>query len=86
MVIPLVHLGGTSQQQLLDEVCAAEGALRLAIEALKKAQPNGRDFPKFSESAPGIAQAIEEHCWRLTRLEQVAQELFDLADGIANQA
>ena len=44
MVLPFIHLNGTSRQVLLDERSLALEALRGAVEALEGMRPNGRDY------------------------------------------
>lgn len=43
VVLPIVHLNGTSREQLMEERLNARDALQEALRALCRAAPNGRD-------------------------------------------
>ena len=44
VIIPRIHLNGTSKGELLDQLKAADRALGAAEEALGRAAPNARDY------------------------------------------
>jgi len=57
MIIPTVHLNGTSGQDLLEQQQAILDALRAVREAMMAATPNGRDYYPQGEDA--IGEALE---------------------------
>jgi hypothetical protein len=82
MRTPVVHLNGTSREELLDQVVKAGQALRQAINALHDAEPNARDYyPKGNGYWEGARQ---EHQDRVNRLQGVLSELMDLSEAIAD--
>ena len=44
VVLPLIHLNGTSKEALLNGTCAIGHALRAVLEALREHAPNQRDY------------------------------------------
>lgn len=44
MKLPTIHLGGTPATRLLEGYLSAKNALDAAIEAVKRAAPNARDY------------------------------------------
>lgn len=44
IVAPIIHTNGTSREALLEQVTDAGQALRVAIDKLSEAYPNGRDY------------------------------------------
>lgn len=56
MLIPTVHLNGTSGQDLLEQQQAVLDALRAVREAMVAAMPNGRDYYPQGEDAIGEAR------------------------------
>ena len=73
ILLPVVHLNGTSSDDLNEQVRGARVALREAIEALQKAAPNARDYYPHGTSA--IYDAQREHQERLSKLEDVMSDL-----------
>jgi len=56
MLIPTVHLNGTSGRDLLEQQQAVLDALRAVREAMVAAMPNGRDYYPQGENAIGEAR------------------------------
>jgi len=83
ILVPTVHLNGTSKQELLDQVCNAIGALRDAGIALAKACPNARDY--YVQVGNPINQAQEQHFDRMKKLGSIVLELETIADAIGDQ-
>lgn len=72
IIAPIVHLNGTSKGALVDQRCDAYAAIGEAIQALKKAAPNGRDY--YFE--PGLMdKALVQHLRRLQVLTDLQDEL-----------
>lgn len=83
LLVPTVHLNGTSGNDLLEQITEARRALRLAVEALHKACPNGRDY--YPQSPQSIYEAVEQHAARAKALVGVYNELGDIAQSISDQ-
>lgn len=81
MRLPTIHLNGTARDALLNDVATAEQAVRVAIRALIDAAPNGRDY--YPQGPEAFLEAVQAHAALKVKLEEVADVLFDLADGIA---
>jgi predicted HAD superfamily phosphohydrolase len=72
LIVPILHLNGTSKQELVQLRCQAYRALDKAIEALKNMAPHGRDY----YPVPGLlTKAQEQHLRRLKALADVQAEL-----------
>jgi hypothetical protein len=80
MIIPTIHLNGTPKDRLLEQNIEAGQALRVAIDKLSEAGPNGRDF--YPQGDDAFREAQKEHISRLQRLQSVYKELEDLVLAI----
>jgi hypothetical protein len=80
--LPTLHLNGTSQDSLLEDLSAAGQAVREAMERLAVCYPNGRDY--YVQEAGSLARAEAQHAYRMERLRDVLAELNDLAEGVAS--
>lgn len=80
MMIPTIHLNGTSRDSLREQQLDVLGHLRKAERALHEAGPNGRDYYPQGEGALSKAQA--EHADRLARLKALMVEVYALAEAI----
>ena len=83
LMVPTIHMNGTSKKALAEQNERARNALRLAIEALAAADPNGRDYDPQGPGA--IAIAIGQHGDRLQGLTDVLKELHEIAEAIDAQ-
>jgi hypothetical protein len=72
ILLPSVHMNGTSRQELLSLNFAALRAIDAALTALRAAAPNARDFYVQGDYAFTVARA--EHRCRVAALEQVREE------------
>lgn len=83
LIFPDVHLNGTSADELLDQLKAANRALRESVEKLRLAAPNGRDYYTL---APGAFETAREQ-WRrrIAAVEGVAAELGVIASDVYRQ-
>lgn len=72
IVLPIVHLNGTSAQELIEQRCEMINALHDAGKALARMAPNGRDYyPK-----PGLMdQAVKQHDRRMKTLKELIEEI-----------
>lgn len=83
MIKPTIHLNGTSANALLDQYTTAGDAVRLALEALGNAAPNGRDY--YPQGPAAFEQARKEHDARTAKLREVLVDLGELAEHVADQ-
>jgi len=84
VLLPAMHVNGTSQEELLRQVQEAASAVNGAIDALRRAAPHGRDYytiPGYAENE-AIGIATKEHRGRLAMLETVQAELRELGEHI----
>lgn len=83
VVIPRVHLNGTSKGELLVQLIEAEDAVFAAIRALGLATPHRRDYYVIDQDA--ITRARNAHRARTLKLEEVLCELQQIRAGVAAQ-
>ncbi len=82
VVLPIVHLNGTSKEELLRQCLAFHTALREAERKLCDMTPNGRDY--YVE--PGrLEQANAQHRRRLLTLAELMAEIELEIEGINGQ-
>ena len=84
MLVPTVHLNGTSAENLTRQLIEARRALRNALQAVDETAPNGRDYYPQGEGAIGVA--TREHLSRLERIQAVLGELNEMLEGVQEQA
>lgn len=77
--MPVVHLNGTADMDLRDQLQAAVQALRAALDALCFAAPNGRDY-YLVEGA--LAAATRNHERRWSELSRMVAELEEQRDHV----
>lgn len=77
---PLIHLNGTSGEQLFEGYAAAGSALRAALRALEEAAPNARDYYPLGEAS--YAAARREHEARVREINRVMAEVYELAEHV----
>lgn len=76
MIVPTIHLNGTSKEALLDLLHEAGIAVNNATAAVMLTAPNGRDY--YPQGPQAISQAIAEHDSRIKRLADIYDELANL--------
>jgi hypothetical protein len=81
IMVPMVHLNGTSKQSLLDQYENAIKALEDAKDVLLKSAPNGRDYYPKGPDAYEIAR--KQHYSRTAKINQVINELTSIVEEIA---
>jgi hypothetical protein len=81
MMMPTVHLNGTSRDQLVEEIGAAVAALQAAVTAMVEAAPNARDY--YVQGPDAYPAARREHESRLHRIADVIHELSTIYETIA---
>ena len=80
VIVPTVHLNGTSAEELRDQLQAAIEALRTAQRMLVQAAPNGRDYYPQGNSA--TETAMWRHACRYTDLNRMLSELEEQRDHV----
>lgn len=83
VMIPTLHLNGTSGEVLRHQHRTAIEALRRALDALCEAAPNGRDYYVQGDEAGRKAQ--RKHEARVASLRRVRAELETITRGIEVQ-
>lgn len=83
MITPTVHLNGTSGGALLEQILKARAALDAALDAMREAEPNGRDF--YPQGNNAINTAIAEHLARIKSVEGVLQQYDGLYEAVSKQ-
>ena len=79
MIAPTIHLNGTSRDEISRQLEEAYAAVNAAIDALKRAAPNGRDY--YPQGLDAIDRAMDEHFARMLKLQSVADEIENLANA-----
>lgn len=78
MILPIIHMNGTSRDELVDQRRFAANAIAEAFSALGKMSPNGRDY----YPVPGLLEMAEQiHSTRMFRLKEMLDEI--VAEAIA---
>ena len=80
MMIPTIHMNGTSKEALVEALSEAYRAVNEAGRKLAEAYPNGRDY--YPQGAGAINTAMKEHESRMERLRSVAKELEEIVVAI----
>jgi hypothetical protein len=73
MILPTIHLNGTSKAALVDDLCEASAAIDAAYQSLKKCAPNGRDY--YPQGPDALKAATDEHMGRLRALDAVKSDV-----------
>lgn len=83
MILPSIHMNGTSRAELQRLNCTAWSKINEAISALQHAAPNARDY--YVQGDTAYRQAREEHLARIQRLVSVQEELSKMAYHLSGQ-
>lgn len=83
LMIPTIHLNGTSKERLIDGLCEVSEKIDIAYSMLKQMAPNGRDY--YPQGPTALAEAEGEHHARLKKLEDVRKEIDAMVDVIFSQ-
>ena len=76
MMLPTIHLNGTSADTLLEEIEGAYTALEIAERVLRAAAPNARDYYPTGGSAFVVAAC--EHLTRVNAIRKVREEVEEI--------
>ena len=80
MMIPTVHLNGTSREELVRQIERAYEHLDKAMDALAQAAPHGRDY--YTQGMDAYQKAAAEHESRMARLHSVHKELEQIVEAL----
>ncbi len=83
VVLPVIHLNGTSAERLCADLSDAYDALNDAYTALKQTAPNGRDY--YVAVRGLMDQAEAQHHRRLRAIDDIMRELQEQIEGIQKQ-
>jgi UDP-3-O-[3-hydroxymyristoyl] glucosamine N-acyltransferase len=81
MIAPDININGTDPSEIRDGLCIAIDRIIAAKSAVGRTLPNGRDYL----DAGALQQATVEHRRRLAKLDEVQQELEQLALSLCLQ-
>jgi hypothetical protein len=84
LVIPTVHLNGTSKTELVNGYRDALGAVNEAYRKLAAIMPHGRDYYVQSDGR-ALSIARNQHVDRLRKLEEIKTELETIAVAVVDQ-
>jgi hypothetical protein len=82
VILPTVHINGTSRENLLADYQTSFDAVDNAINVLMAGGPNGRDYYM---KAGAFEQARAEHLARLKKLHDVQEELHTIYTYLMNE-
>jgi hypothetical protein len=83
MMIPTIHLNGTSADELILQLQEAGSALRIAYARLTETYPDGRDY--YTQGPDACSQATKEHRARLDKIAAVQDEIDQIWESVQNQ-
>lgn len=73
IVLPVAHINGTNRDALIEQLCAVYSALGDALDTLRQAAPNGRDY--YPAGAVLMEAAQRQHDRRARMLADLRDEL-----------
>ena len=80
MMLPTIHLNGTSRESLRKQISEAARAVATAMVALSDMAPHGRDYYPQGDSA--YLMAVKEHKARAESLRSVYNELMMMVEHV----
>lgn len=82
LILPTIHMNGTSKAALLEQCCDAIDAMHTAGKALAQFCPNGRDYYPQGPAATG--KALDQHEARMKKLRDIIAELEKIGEHISD--
>jgi hypothetical protein len=76
LIVPTVHMNGTSRNALQEQLTEASLAIDNALTKLMLAIPHGRDYYVQGDSA--LKLAMDQHRARVQKLIDVREEIKDI--------
>lgn len=83
LILPCIHLNGSSKDSLVDGYCTTIVSINRAIELLIDCSPNARDYYPLGDDA--FKKATEQHKARIQKLRDVLAEISYIAEETANK-
>jgi hypothetical protein len=83
LILPTIHSGGTSKEELLNQLHIAASAVAKAIECVSDATPHHRDYIAQPDNNYGLAR--DQHADRMERLRSTWQELHEMYEALENK-
>lgn len=83
LIVPTVHINGTSGERLSEGFYEAAHAIDAARDKLAEAAPHARDYYVQGPSAYKLAK--EQHLARMNKLTEVYDELFRIWEAVEDQ-
>ena len=81
VMVPSVHINGTSKDELLRQLGGARDAVRYAMERLREATPNARDY--YVQERGAFSNAMLDHLARMEKLASVFDELGEIIEAVS---
>lgn len=85
-ITPIVHLNGTSAQELIDQQRAVLDAADTMLKALHAATPHGRDFYNKPGPENWAELARRAHAERIKAVHQIMEDALTIAMSVQEQA
>ena len=85
IIVPQVHLNGTSEDDLLEGPTAVILHLREALDAFKNMRPNGRDYYCHPEK-DAMSRAEREQHIREMAVHNIVEELEAMIGGVLDRS
>lgn len=83
LMVPTVHLNGTSGEDLESQLEEAVQTVMNAITALAEAAPNARDY--YTQGPGAFGKAVAQHELRAEKLRGVRDELMAVWEAVQEQ-
>ncbi|MFZ4580974.1 MAG: hypothetical protein ACOYOB_21525 [Myxococcota bacterium] len=85
IMAPLVHLNGTSGEQLAECLHTAARKIGAAIEAIHETAPHARDYYALRDGVGAFERARDEHAARVVKMRAVLNEVERLHRAVENR-
>lgn len=83
MLLPSVHLNGTSVKTLIDDCKQAADAARALEVSLRAMSPNARDY--YPQGDGAFLRARAEHLARIEKVSSVTKDLAEMYEYLLNE-
>ena len=85
LAVPVVHLNGSGERNLINGYSEAISALRDAQKAIAATHPHPRDYYVLKDGAETLQRAEAAHMLRLKKIESVIAEFEELGQAVIEQ-
>lgn len=83
LMVPSIHLNGTSASEIIKQLEAVVDALRQTEEAMTAAAPNARDY--YVQGPDAYKTACAQWADRLLKVSGVKEEVFAVLEVVVNR-